>query len=343
MKKTFSTILPILILFVSCKGDDLLVENLQSITACSSEGLLETFTAITGQDVYIYENGKLYTATNGQCNFEVQFFNPDFLNANYVINSQGIFLITNGTFFPTKSNFIEDFESVDEFKELFIGAVSDTHLYWTNFTLQSPAAQTVNDYIALNQCIIDGSCAFIDNKIELVNDPSDVFNTVLKFTSVAPTENMVTSKSSITSSLNFYEKDSDVWFQADYLIESGMPFSIVDFENAYFYEHPGPRVVLRNNKLEIENKFGAKLNFENNSEVDVPLNDWFTVKVHFKYSNKSDGVVELWQDGVQIISATGINLPTSNSIQNIVEVGISASSAGCVLLLDNMRISTTAF
>jgi len=49
-------------------------------------------------------------------------------------------------------------------------SVSDTNLYWNSFTLQSPAAPEVSDYVALRQCILNGTCTFIDNKIELVAD-----------------------------------------------------------------------------------------------------------------------------------------------------------------------------
>ncbi len=328
-----------LLFFISCQKDD----NVNKFNTCNSNGLLETFTTLEGEKVFIYEDGKLYTNVNGLCTFALQYFEPDFLEDNYVIDNSGTFLKDGVDLFPTKNNYIENFESQSAFKDLFISSLSDIDLYWTNFTLQSPATPEVSDYVLLSQCILDETCTFIDNKIELVNDPLNASNKVMKFTSVPPTANMVTSKSSISSTINFYLKDADVWFEADYYIESGMPFSIVDFENAYFYLSPGSRVVIRNNKLEFENKFGAKLNIVNNSGLTVPKNQWFTLKVHLKYSNDSNGIIELWQDGTQIISATGINLPTSNSIQNILEVGATASSEGCVLLFDNMRISETPF
>lgn len=340
MKSSTIFICSILIL-IGCKKED---EPPLEIDDCPSNELLETFTVPNGQEIFIYENGKLYTNMSGTCNFELQYFAPDFLETNYLTNDQETFLITeDNDLFPAKNTYTEDFENAATFVDLFIGSLNDTNLYWTNFTLQSPLAPEVSDYVSLGQCILDGTCTFIDNKIELVNDPSNASNTVLKFTSVPPADNIVTSKSSISSTLNFYPKNSEVWFQADYYIESGLPFSIVDFENSYFFQHPGPRVVIRNNKLEFENKFGSKINIENNSGITISQNEWFTLKVHLKYSNENDGIIELWQDGVEIISATGINLPTSNSIQNILEVGATASSNGCILLFDNMRISETSF
>lgn len=330
----------ILILLNSCKTNDLDSE----LVGCSNDGLLEKFTTPNGESVYIYEDGKAYSENNGLCNFILQYFDPNFLQNNYVTNTSETFLIIgNGEFSPTKNNFIEDFENYTTFKDLFIMSVSDTNLYWNTFTVQSPAAPEVSDYVALRNCILESTCTFIDNKIELVTDPTDASNMILKFTSVAPTAEMVTSKSSISSTINYFEKGSEVWFQADFYIESGTPFSLVDFENSYFDQHPGPRVVIRDNKIEFENKFGAKLNIDNTSGIAISQNQWFTLKVHLKYSNETDGIIELWQDGIPIISATGINLPTSNSIQNILEIGVSASSTGSVLLLDNMRISEISF
>ncbi len=314
------------------------------LSDCNSDGLLEKFISPDGDNIFIYEDGKAYVEDNGSCTFILQYFDPNFLQNSYVTNALGTFLILgSGELFPTKSNFIEDFENYTTFTDLFIMSASDTNLYWNSFTLQSPAAPSVSDYNALRNCILEETCTFIDNKIELVTDPTDASNKVLKFTSVAPTTEMITAKSSISSSLNYYKKGLEVWFEADFYIESGVPFSLVDFENAYFDKHPGPRVVIRGNKIEFENKFGAKLNIDNNSGITINQNQWFKLKVHLKYSNKADGIIELWQDGIPIISAIGVNLPTSNSIQNILEVGVSATSTGSILLFDNMRISETPF
>jgi Polysaccharide lyase len=313
-------------------------------SGCDEEGLLETYFTLGLEEVFINDDGTAYINDNGVCTFALQYFNPNFLTDNYVSDDSGVSIIgEGGSLIPTKSNFIDDFENYATFTDLFFKTPADTQLYWTTFTLQSPATPTVPDYVALRKCILDGTCTFIDNRIDIVADPLDPTNQVIKFTSIAPSEEMITAKSSIASSLNYFLKDSDVWFQADFYIESGMPFSFIDFENAYFFSQPGPRVIVRRDKLAIENKFGAKANYTHNLDVNIPLQQWFSIKVHFKYSNTDDGIIELWQDGVQLISTTGINLPTSNSLQNELQVGVTATPVGCVMLVDNMRISETAF
>ncbi len=317
--------------------------NDNNTSECSAAGLMESFITPDGTEVFIYEDGKAYIIENGSCTFAMQYFDPDFISRNYTIKNSEVFINSDDGLFPTRNNFFEDFENYSTFTDLFTKSIADTLLYWSSFTLQSPSAPEIADYVALRKCILNGTCTFIDNRIDLVQDPTNSSNTVLKFTSLPPTDDMITAKSSITSQLNYYLKDSEVWFEADYYIESGMPFSIVDFENGYFDQSPGPRVVVRSNKLAIENKFGAKLNYTQTAGIPIPSGQWFTVKVHFKYSNDSSGVIELWQDGTQLISTTGINLPTSNSVQNRLEVGVTATPIGCILLLDNMRISETPF
>lgn len=330
-----------ILFFSSCTNNDDFSEKKNT---CPSIGLLETFTDSDGQELYIYDDGKLFSKTNENCQFELQYYTPGFLETNYLTNDEETFVIAEeNALFPVKNTYSEDFENGASFVDLFISSLDDSNLYWTNFTVQSPSAPEVSDYVALNKCILDNTCSFIDNNIELTNDPTDASNTVMKFTSVPPTANMVTSKASISSTINYYLKNSELWFEADYYIESGIPYSLIDFENSYFFQNPGPRVVVRNNRLELENKFGSKSNYENNSGLTIPQNEWFTLKVHLKFSNEDDGIIELWQDETQIISTTGINLPTSNSIQNILEVGVTASNERCILLFDNMRISDSAF
>lgn len=348
MLRTLLIISTFLIVFTSLLGCSensepvVVPETPKAQEGCATENLLENFSDPAGNDIYIYEDGQVFLNTNGNCQFELQYFEPGFEEQNYTVNISGTFLKDDTELVPTKNTYLEDFEA-SEFVALFSSDVADPNLFWTSFTLQSPLAKTVNEYVVLSKCILDDSCDFLDNTIALVQDPENTSNQVIEFSSVAPSADMVTSKCSLTSVLGYFKKDTEVWYEAKYFIKSGMPYSIVDFETSYFEGSPGPRVVIRNNKLELENKFGAKQRFMSNSALEVPQDQWFTVKVHLKFSNSDNGVLELWQDGVELISTTGINLPTSNALQNILEVGISASQESTVLLMDDLRISDNAF
>jgi hypothetical protein len=309
----------------------------------SGTDVLEEFT-IDGQAVAIYADGNGYIKKRGLCSDPTVYFDPDFVSKYYVIDSTGVYIRTDtGELFPTRNRYEEDFEGYADFLDLFAMSTQDTGKYWVTFTAQSPDHPEIADYVALRQCILAGTCAFTDNKMELIEDPGLAGNHVIRFLAVKPKRSMVTSKMSFDSPLPYFVKGMDIWYQADYKIQGDYPYSLVDFENPYFESSPGPRIVFSGNALAWENKFGAKDKYLQTNPVTVPKDQWFTLKVHLYLTNTSDGLVEIWQDGVSILRANGKTLPTYHSIQSSLEVGISATSEATTVLLDNLRISDIAF
>jgi hypothetical protein len=186
---------------------------------------------------------------------------------------------------------------------------------------------------------LDGSCSFVDNRIDLLEDPINAANHLIKFTSVAPSPQMVTSKASMETSLFFAEKGDEVWYEADYFIESGMPFTLMDLENQWFEESPGIRVFIDESQaLAVELKYGSKPTYYQNevTKVSFPVGEWVNVKVNFLLDEGTAGLIQVWQDNVLIIDTTGKTLPTYNSVQTNLEVGITASSVATVLYMDNI-------
>jgi Polysaccharide lyase len=310
----------------------------------SGVAVLEEYT-IDGQDVAIYADGNAYIKKRGLCSDPIAYFDPDFATKNYVIDSTRIYIRTDaGDLFPTRNHYQEDFEGYANFLDLFATSVQDTDKYWVTFTAQSPDNPEISDYVALRQCIMNGTCAFTDNKMELVEEPGNAANHCIKLTAVKPSRKMVTSKMSFDSPLPYFVKGMDLWYQADYfMVGSTHPYSLVDFENPFFESSPGPRIVFEGNALAWENKFGAKDKTGQTLPVSVPTDRWFTLKVHIFFTNTADGLLEIWQDGQQVLRANGKTLPTANSIQSSLEVGISATSDATVLYVDNLRISDVAF
>lgn len=302
--------------------------------------ILHQFETNSGMDIAILEDGSLFVSKEGAWIYTTEYFEQDFKENSYYTSNDCLFYGTENNSYPVLLNHFDDFSEYKTVKDLFYNVATQ---FWTSFTMQSPKNKTVTKYVDLMKSILDGTGDFDDNRFFLVTDPQDETNIVLGFESVDPSYNMVTSKASIQSNLLYFEKSDDLWFEADYYIESGMPFTIVDFESEFFIEHPGPRVVIRDGMLAIENKFAEKLEYSNDSGVYVPLQEWFTVKVHLKLSEDDTGIIELWQDNTLLISENGINLPMPNAILNIVEVGISASSEATFLYIDNLRISHESF
>ena len=323
---------------LACGTDD------TPLQSCPESNLiLDQFTQPTGEEYILTSDGQIYQVSNGECENVGLYFDEGFREENYLENEEGAFLIAGNDLIKTKNEWIEDFETYPNFNSLFLLSIQDSSKFWSTMTLQSPATPTVSEYVDLRNCIFDGSCDFIDNKIELAQDPIGSPNQCLKFTNTAPAPDMVTAKSSIQSGQQFFELGDELWFECRFFIENAFPFSLVDLENRLFDGSPGPRLVISNDRLAIENKFGAKDFFRHDKNILVPLNQWFTVKLHFKFDHTSNGLIELWQDDTLLFSVNGKNLPTSNSIQNSLEIGISASSDNGGLYIDDMRISESPF
>lgn len=324
---------------ISCKKKDLPEDQCPD-----SSTLLSSFSDNSGNNVKIYSNGEAWILNEETCSFVANYFDPQYIEKNYLITDSVIYIRTDdGDLFKTRNDFFENFETQNDFIDLIATSIADTGKFWTSFVLQSPLAPSVSDYVALRTCILNGTCDFLDNRIDLIQDPENLSNKLLQFSAVAPSANMVTSKCSFESALPYFPQNSDLWFEAKFNVRTNRPFSLVDFENNFFEESPGPRIVFRNNCLAVENKFGSKINYLQDNPIVFPIQTWVTVKIHLKFSSSSNGLIQLWQNGNLILNKSGITLPLSNSIQNSLEVGISATSENSILWVDDIRLSQNEF
>lgn len=305
--------------------------------------ILTSFVLETGESAIITKSGEAYSQDDAGCTFLVQYFTPGWEEV-YVNTDTGRYVLTDdGDLFPVTNTFFDDVEAYAGFTDMMLTDITQLDKNWNAFTLQSPMAPTVEAYVDLRACIMDNTCTFMDNRFDLVADPLNATNQVLQCTAVPPSADMVTSKASIERSFNYFTEGDDLWYEARYYIVSGMPYSLADFENRFFDQSPGPRIVIEGNKLAIENKFEEKLTYYPDAAPDIPVGEWFTVKVHFRFSTSDTGLIELWQNNVLLMSVNGKNLPNGNSIQTSLEVGATATSDGCVLLIDDIKLSPTSF
>ncbi len=309
----------------------------------TGDDVLEAY-EIDGRDVILSAEGAAWIARGDQCRFAVQNFDPDFAAQHYAIEGDDVWALTDeGERVAVVQTFAEDFERAGTFVDLIATRVEEADRFWTGFTTQDPDHPEVADYVALRACILDGTCDFTQNRAEIVPDPDDPTNHALHLTAVKPSAGMVTSKMSVESNLVYFVQGMDLWFPANYRVEGPLPYSLVDFENPYFEGSPGPRVVLAEGALAVENKFGEKRKFRQDNPVPVPLGAWFTVTVHLRLEHTDDGLIEVWQDGALVLSARGETLPTYHAIQASLEVGISATDEATTLLVDDVRISDAPF
>lgn len=339
MNLRLSLILPTLLLW-SCSKDLVTEDN------CPSDlGIVSEFENEDQEDVIIYDDGSVYFVNEANCQLVGQYFDPGFFENIFNRTDSGVyFVIDESTFLKPVRNTSLDFEGISDPISLFRQELEQTDLFLTNFTLQSPSAPTVAEYVQLQNCILERTCHFIDNRFELATDPTNGSNQVMKFVAVPPVGSMFTSKTSITTTLAFFEKGDDFWFEGSFYIVDNLPTTLADFESSFFLESPGPRMIFRGDKLAVENKFGEKLTFDQpeSTAKSFPLGQWVTIKIHLKYDD-SNGVIQVWQDDQLIIDQMGPNIPLDFWVQDRVEMGITATQAACTLLLDNVRFSDEPF
>jgi hypothetical protein len=211
---------------------------------------------------------------------------------------------------------------------------------FTTITLQSPKAPTVAQYVALRHSILDNNGNFLDNRIEPSTAQVHSGATSLRALAVPAGGGATVSKASIESELMHFVKGDDVWFSGWFYINQGAPTGILDFETSYVLDDPGIRVLLDGNRQpRVELKWGTKPTYFALPGTAVPFRKWFHVQLHVALSDASDGRIEMWLDGRQVIGADGPTLPLADILYDRLEIGITANeSTTSEVFVDDMKV-----
>ena len=217
---------------------------------------------------------------------------------------------------------------------------------WTITTLQSPKTNTIKQYMQLNNELMKGG-KFLDNRMDLDMEIVHSGKKALRFYAVKPDKSTKkvrnVSKSLIEKKTLCFAKGDHIWFSAWYYLKKGMPSTLFDFETRRILGGPGIRLFIRRGKYAtLELKDIEKQQYSQ-FEVPIPRQRWFNLKMHLVLSNHDDGIIELWQDGVKILSTRGKTLFTHDTIYNSMEVGITATQHETTLLVDDVIVSNKPF
>lgn len=208
---------------------------------------------------------------------------------------------------------------------------------WKSMMLQSPSAKTPEAYTALSHAIILGNAGFVDNRISVERENPANGSGAIRFEAVNPSSEMVTSKTLIERSQMWFANGDDLWFYGAFFLESGVPYSIVDFEDNNMRGNPGPRIVIDSQRfIGIELKSGNKPRLRQD-QVEVPLRQWFDLVVHLSLSETA-GQVQIWQDQVLIIDGEMQTLPNAGALLSTFQIGITATDSAAVLLMDDVSL-----
>lgn len=253
--------------------------------------------------------------SNGRT-FIDQIYDPKYFETNYRLSGNVLYRIdlSTGITYPVRRYLYEKFDNATKLKDLI-----NPSRGWTDITLQSPMAKTVAEYVPLGQCIINETCTFRDNRI-------DIMPGVAKFYAVAPTSDMVTSKSRLGSELMHFVPGDEVWITMNYY-RDGFPISILELESTWVKEWPGIRLLLNDDEsLCVEMKWLNKPKFyQSGSIVKLPNRKRVNIKCYFKLACDPSGIIKVWQNGILIINATAQNFPFPDTIYNTIGIGIPAN------------------
>jgi hypothetical protein len=288
------------------------------------------------------DRGDGFAFRNGQFEYIEHLYDTDWFERTFFVDNCRVFRTAgDGQRYEVLRTMKENFEGLAHVRDL----VSPAHGF-TALTLQSPRAPDVPDYVALQNCLLSGSCDFRDNRIEPSATDVAEGSTALRFTSVAKSSSMVTAKSSLETTLAHFVRGDDVWIAMSIRVVEGHPLTFVDLESDLIASGPGPRVMwLEDGSLGVELKWADKPLYTQpeTSRVQFPTGSWVRLTVHYTLSETNEGLIELWQDTQQVLRARGRTLPIPDSVLARLELGITAfsdSSGRAVMDLDDLEVST---
>lgn len=169
------------------------------------------------------------------------------------------------------------------------------------------------------------------NRIELSSETVHSGKQAMRFVA-EPYDGKVASKADLLVSRLRFIKGSAVWFSGWYYLAGGGDGSLAflwDLEASGKWQSPGRRLYLQDGEWlasDLGKWWGGKtFRQPAGKEVKFPKDRWVHLKVHLVLSEKQDGVMEVWQDGVKLIDARGQTLPTAKAVYDRLEIGLTAN------------------
>lgn len=136
------------------------------------------------------------------------------------------------------------------------------------------------------------------------------------------------SKSDVIREGIAFKRGDDLWFSGYFYIPEGTDTRgvfLLDFEDSKLYQGPGRRFYIQEGEKLASDQKGFPKRETFRSASPIIKNKWFNLKVHMFLSYGADGKLEVWQAGIKIIEGNGPNLPSSSSIYDRMQIGITAN------------------
>jgi len=286
-----------------------------------------------GDKNYVLSNGDVYLVhPDGTREFQERFYDPDFYLKNYQHQIQIVQVDPeSGATYPVLLAFADAFESSAKL-------ISPSRWHANN-TESARAGQADNYY-------------HLGNRVELTSIRQRSGSYSLRCTA-KPSATQV-SKASLTRNLMYFKQGDHVYTSMWLFLKptpsvyDGGGTTFMDLESS-FMQSVGLRLIVRQSAagqdaLAFELEF-PKTQFKQapGSEVPFPTGRWVQVRTHALLSADDTGMVQIWQDGREVLNATGRTLPLADTIYDRIEIGVTALAQGAlyekVLWIDEFEIS----
>jgi hypothetical protein len=291
---------------------------------------------------YKIVKGAAYEVKGRELHYREQLYDPDFYAKNYRVEQGTIYrYVDDAHKYAVRKSLKEGFESASTIRDL-IGPVQG----WNSVTLQGPRTPTVNSYVELRRRILAGQSDFLDNRIEPSSALVRTGKRALRAYALAAGPNLPVSKASLECELLHFRKGDHFWFRAWYNIVQGSPTGIFDLESSFIQEYPGMRILLSETLVpRVELKWATKPTYVTSAPVTLARNRWTEIRLHIYLSDQTDGQIQLWVDGRQVINAFGQTLPLADTVYDRIEVGIPANAVPAVaeVYVDDVEVDSKPF
>ncbi len=169
------------------------------------------------------------------------------------------------------------------------------------------------------------------NRVALTSERSHTGQHAMKCIA-APFDGKKASEADIERDGLRFVKGDDVWFSAWYWLEGQTEGSTVflwDLESTALRNSPGRRLFLQNGEMvasDLGKWWSAKKFQAITGAPKFPKNKWVEVKIHLRLSDKADGRMQVWQDGVKVLDEQGKTLPRARTVYDRMQVGVTANA-----------------
>lgn len=292
---------------------------------------------IDGQTFAVVDGRGYLVGSDGELEFVTDLYTPGEAQEAFDVDNGTLFRLgDDGARYEVPDRLAMGFENAGTLVDL-IGA----NRGWTSFNLQSPAAPSIPDYVALRDRILTEGADFRDNRVEPSQDEMHSGAASLRTHAVTSTSEVPVSKASISTLLLHAVEGDTVDVSAWFLIESGMPVGLMDVESSFVENSPGMRILADSlGRLRVELKWADKPTYR--SDAVMPSDRWTQLRLRFRLDAGSEGTVELWVDDDLVVDAVGQTLPLTDTILDRFEIGITANNdlGPVVMFIDDIEIVT---